>query len=227
MSEQKLIAESRTFEQPMIERAKRATKAGFVVGGMGLLIAVLALVAVVVMLPLKQTDVELYTLDNHTGRVEHVTRTSKTSLTATEAYQKAMAANYVKVRERYVYPSLQDDYETVQVYNAPQVNDDYLALYAGKNAPDKVYKNGAHTVKVEILSNQITDATAPDRVATIRYKKIIRRLADNSTRNEYWDARFTFHSDPDKEMSDAEREINYFGFTVTSWQTDREIRGGE
>lgn len=25
-------------------------------------------------------------------------------------------------------------------------------------------------------------------------------------------------------MSDAEREINYFGFTVTSWQTDREIR---
>ncbi|WP_142761867.1 VirB8 family type IV secretion system protein, partial [Klebsiella pneumoniae] len=140
---------------------------------------------------------------------------------------KAMAANYVKVRERYVYPSLQDDYETVQVYNAPQVNDDYLALYAGKNAPDKVYKNGAHTVKVEILSNQITDATAPDRVATIRYKKIIRRLADNSTRDEYWDARFTFHSDPEKEMSDTEREINYFGFTVTSWQTDREIRGGE
>ena len=79
-------------------------------------------------------------------------------------------------------------------------------------------------MKVEILSNQITDATAPDRVATIRYKKIIRRLADNSTRNEYWDARFTFHSNPDKEMSDAEREINYFGFTVTSWQTDREIR---
>lgn len=193
MNEQKLIAESRTFEQQMIDRDKRATKAGFVVGGVGLLIAVLALVAVVVMLPLKQTDVDLYTVDNHTGRVEHVTRTSKTSLTATEAYQKAMAANYVKVRERYVYPSLQDDYETVQVYNAPQVNDDYLALYAGKNAPDKVYKNGAHTVKVEILSNQITDGTAPDKVATVRYKKIIRRLADNSTRNEYWDARFTFH----------------------------------
>lgn len=120
MSEHKLIAESRTFEQQMIERDKRATKAGFVVGGVGLLIAVLALVAVVVMLPLKQTDVELYTVDNHTGRVEHVTRTSKTSLTAEEAYQKAMAANYVKVRERYVYPSLQDDYETVQVYNSPR-----------------------------------------------------------------------------------------------------------
>ncbi|HEE1316009.1 TPA: type IV secretion system protein, partial [Klebsiella pneumoniae] len=50
MNEQKLIAESCTFEQQMIDRDKRATKAGFVVGGVGLLIAVLALVAVVVML---------------------------------------------------------------------------------------------------------------------------------------------------------------------------------
>lgn len=227
MSEQKLIAESRSFEQREIERDKRAAKAGFVVGGAGLLIAVLAVAAILVMLPLKETTVELVTVDNHTGRTQHITRASKTSITAEEAYQKAMAANYVKIRERYVYPSLQDDYETVQMYNIPEVNNDYLALYAGKNAPDKVYNNGANTVKIDILSSQITDGTAPDKVATIRYKKTIRRLVDNQTRYEYWDARFTFHSDPNKEMSDEEREVNYFGFTVTSWQTDREIRGGE
>lgn len=227
MSEQKLIAESRSFEQREIERDKRAAKAGFVVGGAGLLIAVLAVAAILVMLPLKETTVELVTVDNHTGRTQHITRASKTSITAEEAYQKAMAANYVKIRERYVYPSLQDDYETVQMYNSPEVNNDYLALYAGKNAPDKVYNNGANTVKIDILSSQITDGTAPDKVATIRYKKTIRHLVDNQTRYEYWDARFTFHSDPNKEMSDEEREVNYFGFTVTSWQTDREIRGGE
>lgn len=227
MSEQKLIAESRSFEQREIERDKRAAKAGFVVGGAGLLIAVLAVAAILVMLPLKETTVELVTVDNHTGLTQHITRASKTSITAEEAYQKAMAANYVKIRERYVYPSLQDDYETVQMYNSPEVNNDYLALYAGKNAPDKVYNNGANTVKIDILSSQITDGTAPDKVATIRYKKTIRRLVDNQTRYEYWDARFTFHSDPNKEMSDEEREVNYFGFTVTSWQTDREIRGGE
>ena len=227
MSEKKLIAESRSFEQREIERDKRAAKAGFVVGGTGLLIAVLAVAAILVMLPLKETTVELVTVDNHTGRTQHITRASKTSITAEEAYQKAMAANYVKIRERYVYPSLQDDYETVQMYNSPEVNNDYLALYAGKNAPDKVYNNGANTVKIDILSSQITDGTAPDKVATIRYKKTIRRLVDNQTRYEYWDARFTFHSDPNKEMSDEEREVNYLGFTVTSWQTDREIRGGE
>ena len=138
-----------------------------------------------------------------------------------------MTASYVRLRERYVYPSLQDDYATVQIYNSPQVNDDYLALYAGKDAPDKVYQNGAHAVRIDILSNQITGGTDPDNVATLRYKKTIRRLADNSTRTEYWDARLTFHSDPGREMSDSEREVNPFGFTVTSWQADREIRGGE
>ncbi|MCP5705824.1 type IV secretion system protein, partial [Klebsiella pneumoniae] len=59
MSEQKLIAESRSFEQREIERDKRAAKAGFVVGGAGLLIAVLAVAAILVMLPLKETTVEL------------------------------------------------------------------------------------------------------------------------------------------------------------------------
>ena len=102
MSEQTLIADSRTFEQQMIERDKRATKAGFMVGGTGLLTAMLALIALVLMLPLKQTVVELYTVDNHTGRVEHVTRVSKTHLTAEDAYQKAMTASYVRLRERYV-----------------------------------------------------------------------------------------------------------------------------
>ncbi|QHP53736.1 type IV secretion system protein [Pectobacterium carotovorum subsp. carotovorum] len=227
MSEQTLIADSRTFEQQMIERDKRATKAGFMVGGAGLLLATLALIAVVLMLPLKQTVIELYTVDKYTGRMEHVTRVSKTSLTAEDAYQKAMTASYVRLREQYVYPSLQDDYATVQVFNSPPVNDDYLALYAGKDAPDKVWQNAAHTVQIDILSNQITEGTPPDKVATLRYKKTIRRLADNSTRKEYWDARLTFHSDPGKEMSDTEREVNPFGFTVTSWQADREIRGGE
>mgnify|MGYP004714094201 CR=1 FL=1 len=184
MSEQTLIADSRTFEQQMIERDKRATKAGFMVGGAGLLTALLALIAVVLMLPLKQTVVELYTVDNHTGRVEHVTRASKTSLTAEAAYQKAMTSGYVRLRERYVYPSLQDDYATVQVYNSPQVNDDYLALYAGKDAPDKVYQTGTNTVRIDIMSNQITSGTDPDKVATLRDKKTIRSLADTSTRTD-------------------------------------------
>ena len=79
--------------------------------------------------------------------------------------------------------------------------------------------NGWYHAPHDVLGPHIGTSTV-----TIR---TIRRLADNSTRTEYWDARLTFHSDPGKEMSDTERELNPFGFTVTSWQADREIRGGE
>ncbi|SET71033.1 virB8 family protein [Kosakonia radicincitans] len=227
MSEKAIIASSRNFEQSNIDHERRARKAGFVVGGAGLVIGILAVIAIIVMLPLKQTDVELYTVDNTTGRVEHITRTSKTSLTAIEAVQKAKVARYIRMREGYNYFALQHDYDTVQIYGTPDVNNQYLAWYAGKEAPDVVYQNAAYIATVDIISSQISDATDPDKLATVRFKKTIRKIADNSTRTEYWDIRMTFHFDMNKEMKDTEREENEFGFTVTSYQRDKEIRGGE
>ena len=57
MSEQSVIADSRTFEQKMIERGKTATKAGFMVGGAGFLIAILALTILVLLLPLEKAGI--------------------------------------------------------------------------------------------------------------------------------------------------------------------------
>lgn len=227
MSEKSLIASSRNFEQSNIDHQRRVSKSGFVVGGAGLVIGILSVIAIIIMLPLKQTDVELYAIEMPAGRVEHITRTSKTSLTAVEAVEKAKVARYIKMRESYNYFSLQHDYDTVQIYGTPDVNNQYLAWYAGKEAPDVIYQNAAYIATVDIISSQISDATTPDKLATVRFKKTIRRIADNSTRIEYWDIRMTFHFDMNKEMKDTEREENEFGFTVTSYQRDKEIRGGE
>ncbi|MBP2845818.1 type IV secretion system protein [Dickeya oryzae] len=227
MSEKTLIASSRNFEQSNIDHERRTRKAGFFVGGAGLVIGILAVISIIIMLPLKKTDVELYTVDNTTGRVEHITRTSKTSLTAVESVQKAKVARYIRLREAYNYFALQHDYDTVQIYGTPDVNNQYLAWYAGKEAPDVVYQNAAYVATVDIISSQISDATSPDKLATVRFKKTIRKIADNSPRTEYWDIRMTFHFDMDKKMKDTEREENEFGFTVTSYQRDKEIRGGE
>ncbi|QDY44474.1 virB8 family protein [Candidatus Pantoea soli] len=227
MSEQRLIAEAKDFEQTGIEREKRIKKASFTVGVLGLLIGLLGVVAVIVMLPLKRTEVELYTVDNNTGRVEHITRTSKSSITALEAVARASVARYIKMREGYNYFQLQSDYDQVQRLGTPDVNNAYLAWYAGNDAPDTVYQKAAHVATVEIISNVISGATDPDRLATVRFKKTIRKIADNSVRTEYWDVRMTFHFEPDREMKDSERETNELGFTVTSYQRDKEIRGGQ
>ena len=136
MSEQKLIAESRTFEQQMIERDKRATKSRFCCWRYGSADCGTGARR-------RGRDVAAET-DGRWSCIpwiiipdgwRHVARTSKTSLTATEAYQKAMAANYVKVRERYVYPLFADDYETVfEVYNAP-IETMTIWRFTPENAP--------------------------------------------------------------------------------------------
>lgn len=227
MSEKKLIAESKNFEQTGIEREKRIAKASLTVGAAGLFIGGLSIIALIIMLPLKKTDVELYTVDNQTGRVEHVTTVSKTSLTAQEAVERASVARYIRMRESYNYFELQSNYDQVQLYGTPDVNNAYLAWYAGAEAPDAVYQKAAYVAKVDIISNVISDATSPDRLATIRFKKTIRKISDNSLKTEYWDVRMTFHFEPNREMKASEREANELGFTVTSYQRDKEIRGGQ
>ncbi|HHQ9522460.1 type IV secretion system protein (plasmid) [Yersinia massiliensis] len=220
-----IINASKTFEEKMLTRDARDKKAGFFIGGIGLLIGVLGIVAVIMLLPLKETELELYTVDNTTGRVEKITHVKKKDISSQEALAKAFAANYVKLRESYNYFSLQRDYDTVPLFGSDEVNADYLAFFNSKNSPDTVYQKAAYVVEVEIISNVVSDATAPDKLAQIRFKKTTRRVADGSRKVEFWNARVTFRYVPDKALTEAQREANPLGFTVTSYQRDKEIRG--
>ncbi|MDR5020249.1 type IV secretion system protein [Yersinia rochesterensis] len=220
-----LINASKTFEEKMLTRDARDKKVGFFIGGVGLLIGVLGLTAVLLLLPLKHTELELYTVDNTTGRVEKVTHVKEEDVFSQVAMAKAFAANYVKLRESYNYFSLQRDYDTVPLFGSDEVNADYLAFFNSKNSPDTVYQKAAYVVEVEIISNVVSEATAPDKLAQIRFKKTTRRVADGSKKVEFWNARVTFRYVPDKALTEAQREANPLGFTVTSYQRDKEIRG--
>lgn len=209
----------------MLTRDARDKKVGFFIGGVGLLIGVLGLAAVLLLLPLKHTELELYTVDNTTGRVEKVTHVKEEDVFSQVAMAKAFAANYVKLRESYNYFSLQRDYDTVPLFGSDEVNNEYLAFFNSKNSPDTVYQKAAYVVEVEIISNVVSEATAPDKLAQIRFKKTTRRVADGSKKIEFWNARVTFRYVPDKALTEAQREANPLGFTVTSYQRDKEIRG--
>ncbi|WP_210532028.1 virB8 family protein [Pantoea ananatis] len=221
-----VIKTAQTFEQSQIDSERKAKKIGYVFGFFGLLIAVLALIAVVMLLPLKETVVKLYLVNQVTGRGEFVTSVSESSLTAEQAVERGWVKRYVTLREGYNYFSLQHDYDTVQIFNTTDVNNDYLNWYAGPEAPDQIYKKASYIATVDVLSIQISDATKPDKLANVRFKKTIRRVLDNTTTYEYWDARITFHFEPERKMSDKDRLENDLGLTITSYQRDQEVSGG-
>lgn len=224
MSElKKILATSMNFEEKMRDRDERSKKVAWSVAiAAGVLLAG-CIVALILMLPLRQTDVALYTVDSHTGRARFVTRVNERDLPAEEALGKAFAANYVNLRERYNYFSLQHDYDTTQLFGSEQVNADYLDWFNSSQSPE-VYQDAANVVDTEVISNVVTPATAPDMLATLRLKRTIRHVADGMTRVEFWDIRLTYHYLPQKALTEAQRESDPLGFIVTSYQRDKELR---
>ncbi|MBS0847038.1 type IV secretion system protein [Citrobacter sp. JGM124] len=220
----KILNTSRSFEKVMLTRDAQAKKLAGIIAAAATLLALLSMMAVIVMLPLKHTEVALYTVDSHSGRAEYVTRIKEKDIASEEAMAKAFAAHYAKLREEYNYFALQNNYDTVQLFNSGQVNADYLAGFAGPDAPDKVYQNAANLVEIEVISNLISLATAPDKLATLRLKKTIRHIVDGATRVEFWNIRLTYRYLPHQALTEAQRESNPLGFTVTSYQRDKELR---
>lgn len=220
----KITAASRQFETAILERDTRLKKAGWIVSGLFFIICIIMGVAIVVMLPLKQTITELYSLDKQTGRIEYMTTVKESELSESDVLNKAETASYVVRRERYNYFALQKDYNDTQLFNSDKVNQQYLDLFNSDHSPDIIYEKAGYVVNIDVISNVHSDATAPDRLATLRVKRTIRRISDGTETTDFMNIRLTYRYVPSMELTDAEREINPLGFIVTSYQRDKDLR---
>lgn len=225
MSEtEKIIASSRRFENVMLEKEAREKKRAWRLAAAGSLLTALALIAIILLLPLKTTDVELWSVDKQTGRYEYMTRIKDRDIATQDALAHAFAAQYVTLREGYNYFSLQRDYDEVQLFNSDSVNRDYLDEFNGVQAPDILFNKAEYRVEIDIISNVHAPATQPDNLATLRVKRTLRHIADNAVKTDFWNIRLTYRYLPRKALTDSQREINPLGFIVTSYQRDKELR---
>ncbi|EKT1335129.1 type IV secretion system protein [Salmonella enterica] len=219
-----IVNASRQFEGAMLDRQKTLTKAGWSMAALFAVLSILLTVAIIVLLPLKETIIELYALDRVAGRTEYITRVKERDMSSEEAMAKSFAASYVTRREGYNYFALQNDYNVTKLYSSDTVKNEYIAWFNSPNAPDEVFKKAANVATIEIISNVHADATKPDRLAQLRIKKTIHDVATGKDTVEYWHIRLTYHYTPNKELTKSQREINPLGFTVTSYQRDEELR---
>ncbi|ATV43318.1 MULTISPECIES: virB8 family protein [Pectobacterium] len=226
MSEtENIIASSRTFESVLLEKDQREKKLAWRIAAIGFALAAMAITSLIILLPLKTTEIELWSVDKQTGRYEYMTRIKEQNISTEKALAQALAAHYVRLREGYNYFALQRDYDDVQLFNSDSVNRDYLDGFNSNQAPDVIFNKAEYVVSIDIISNVHATATAPDHLATLRIKRTIRRIVDNSVKTEVWNIRLTYHYLPRKQLTDSQREVNPLGFIVTSYQRDKELRG--
>ncbi|WP_413732947.1 virB8 family protein [Sodalis sp. RH20] len=225
MSEtEKVLASSRTFEAIILEKDAREKKVAWLMAAVGFILAAMAIATLIILLPLKTTDIELWSVDTQTGRYDYMTRIKERDISTEDALAHSLAAHYVRLREGYNYFSLQRDYDDVQLFNSDSVNKDYLDGFNSDQAPDVIFNKAEYVVYIDIISNVHALATAPDHLATLRIRRTIRRIADNSVKTDVWNIRLTYRYLPRKQLTDSQREVNPMGFIVTSYQRDKELR---
>jgi len=217
------LEEASEWESDRINNAIRSSRiAWWVAGGFGV-IAALAVMAVMLLTPLKQTEPYLVRVDNSTGKTDIVTAVKDTeTLTYEEALDRYWVVKYLNKREGYFFPTIQQDYKAVMLMStstAAESFSQYMNPKLNEGSPVLRYRD---TVEMDIEIQSIS--FIKPGVAIVRFFKTMTRAGSQPVKNA-WVATVQFKYMPQRELSDEQRYQNPLGFTVGRYRVDPEVIG--
>ncbi len=206
-----------TWEYETYLRLQLSRKRAWIVAGVAGAVSILSLLALVLVLPLKEFAPYVVTLHEGTGYLE-VTRGLKPGdLSEDEAVTSANIVRCLTAHETFDATDVKENFENVNLCMADQALDNYRAIFAKGHPENPVELYGYDTtVRVQIKSLQLlTDSTAQVRFQTIT------KTRDRDT-IDHWVAVLTFRY-VQKPASLADRFRNPLGFQITRFRRDQEI----
>lgn len=206
-----------TWEYQTYLRLKLSNKRAWMVAGAASMLCVLSLLALVLVLPLKEFAPYVVTLHEGTGYLE-VTRGLKPGdLSEDEAVTSANIVRCLTAHETFDATDVKENFQAVNLCMAGQALDNYRAIFTRGHADNPVERYGYDsTVRVQIKSLQLlTDSTAQVRFQTVTTTRDRSDIA-------HWIAVLTFRY-VQKPTSLADRFINPLGFQITRYRRDQEM----
>lgn len=200
---------------------------------MTVLCVVLA-IAIMMMTPLKRTEVRLLVVDKNTGYPSEITAladfpTGDTKqMQASEALNKYFVQAYITAHDSYNHYAVREAYKTVQLWSTQQVFADYSQKFSGDNdIQARLGKNKVLEVVVHSINPlpQKTDFNGKEegKIYQARIEKIIRSGYQIDSRAT-GTVTITFGYDKYLKMDEQSRNLNPLGFTVTAYQFVRDQR---
>lgn len=204
------------WEASIVQMQERSERRAWQVAKMASVIAVACAVAFVSMLPFYRLIPLPIEVDRLTGDAEVVDVLDARHVKLTELVDKHWLSAYVQTRERYFWPFLQMDYDTVRVMSDGRAERDYGQIYAGPDALDKTLGPDIER-RIKILSTSLPPGE-PGR-AVVRF---MRTTVDHGQveRPECFLATIAYQYKPKLLQREREGTLNPLGFKVMAYSRD-------
>jgi len=220
-----VFAVNRAWELDRAAMLQRSERRGWIVAGVGVVLAVLSVMAVFAQGPLRQVVGIPIVVDKVTGETTIQQRLSVESVPMMEALDKHHLAVFVRAREGYAWWFLQRDFDQVARMAVPSVFADYSRQFEGDAALQKKLA-GSEEWRINIVGVRLSPSGRRNNtgVATVTYDKVVRltdrNLPDASTRHV---ASLVYEYQPKVLAKEQDRIENPLGFVVTAYRSDPEI----
>ncbi|PZX12451.1 type IV secretion system protein VirB8 [Palleronia aestuarii] len=210
------------FDIDLVTGPRRSARIAWLVAGCSVIVSVLLAIVLVVLLPLRSTEVFTVLVDSTTGAAERIYQVQPTGIEDAEAMKQALLVAYVNDRESYFRAGIQERLESVRRRSAGQARRTLVELWSedSESYPPRVYGPGAQ-VDVEVRSITFFEP----EVARVRFTKILQRPNRDTVRQSFV-ATVEFDFRPRQERSLERVWENPLGFEVTSYRVDAETLNG-
>jgi type IV secretion system protein VirB8 len=210
--------EALSWETSRVQQLERSERRAWTVAALSAVTVLLSWLAIVFMMPLKEAVPYVIRVDNATGVPDIVTTLKEKGVAGDEVMDKFWVARYVRAHETYDWYSLQEEYEAVNLLSSPGVAADYNKRFEGDEALDKKFGNSVR-VTVAIASIVLNGKG----VATVRFSKRIRTLADGREDTSQWVATIAYEYRGTAKLRENMRLTNPFGFQALTFRLDEEV----
>ncbi|MFC3715152.1 virB8 family protein [Luteimonas soli] len=205
------------WESAEIAAVKRSEKRAWRVAISAAVLAGLAVLAVVLLTPLKTVEPFVVQVDK-IGAANTVTLLDTRSITANEALDKYWLGQYVNYREEYLNQTSYGNYRATRLLSSQAVGSAYFQQANPENprSPSAVYGTKG-TVEISVTSITFISKNQ----AQVRFVRREKRNSDQQPVETRWIATIAYqYLNPP--LKEAERLINPVGFQVTDYRLDPE-----
>lgn len=220
------FAEAASWDVDRAAMNARSARVAWRVATGASVLTIVALVALMLLMPLKRVDPFVIRVDNATGIVD-VVPVLAGEASMSEVVTRYLLDHYLTVCERFNFATAESDYEECASFHAPVRHQAWMTLWdrSNPNSPLNLYKDGT-TLRVQVSSiTFFKRSSGTEDLAQVRFIQI-RRGGNGAEQLSHWIATIQYvYATPatDPRM----RRWNPLGFKIVDYRTEAEVQAPE